>query len=203
MRDKAFSLGMAGRLLAAWILFSSLGAGASAQVPGFPEQAGQGAFLLELGGRPFVFGSASYERALGPRLSAGLGLGLAYASSGVITREAGGVTQEGRYLDLGSSQLLYANYLAGQGRHRLLLTAGLTHYLELAFRRYGSERTLGTDSQLEWNAGVGYQLSGRRVFGRFTGYVLSLPDPVGWLPKFMPWVGLGVGWRLGPPAGPE
>jgi len=88
------------------------------------------------------------------------------------------------------------NYFIGKKRNQLLLTAGLTNFLGTYRNKYPSETVRFAEAQLEWNAGIGYQYSANRFFFRITGYILSLPEPSGWFPEYMPWAGISTGIKL-------
>lgn len=156
-------------------------------------QKGQHTIHAELGGRAFIWGSVNYEYHLANRLSLGAGLGLANAQRGDITREVNGATETGKYFDLYNSSTLYANYFAGSDRHQLVLSAGLTNYQEYHRNVYPSGRESGLDMQVKPHLGMGYQYNGRDVFARLMGYYMGMPEPSGWFPSSMPWIGISVG----------
>lgn len=151
----------------------------------------------EIGGRTIKYGSFNYEYALHKQISLGCGIGLIYFQKGDITRNNNGNQETGKYLELATSQMIYGNYfIIGKNKHQLFLTAGLTNFLFTYRNKYSSEIELDSDSQLEWNAGIGYQFSVKRIFLRFTGYCISLPEPTGWFPKYIPWIGISMGLRI-------
>ena len=76
---------------------------------------------LELLGRGFIFGSVNYEHFLTEEISLGLGFGVLSIQNGEITRSNNGIVERGRYLDSGTSQMLYGNYYLGQKRHQLFV----------------------------------------------------------------------------------
>jgi|TARA_B110000977_G_scaffold158271_1_gene201633 hypothetical protein len=150
----------------------------------------------EIGGRTLKYGSLNYEYALHKRISLGCGIGLIYFQKGDITRNNNGNPETGKYRDLGTSQMIYGNYFIGKNKHQLHLTAGLTNFLFTVRNKYPSETESSSESQLEWNAGIGYQLSVKRIYLRLTGYCISLPEPTGWFPKYMPWIGISMGLKI-------
>jgi hypothetical protein len=152
--------------------------------------------FTEVGGRTLVFGSLNYEYALSKNLSLGCGLGFIGFRKGAISRVTHGDQETGNYRETATSQLVFANYLVGSERHKLLLTAGLTNFLQTSRSRYPSGTVSSVDSQVEWNAGIGYQLELDKMYFRLTGYCLSMPDPTGWFPKYIPWAGISVGLKL-------
>lgn len=154
------------------------------------------ALHAEIGGRTFIWGSINYEYKLTKRISVGGGLGIINIQSGLITRQNNGADETGNYLDIATSQMVYGNYFLGRRVHKLYFTGGLTNFLALETNRYPSENEFNADAELQWNAGIGYQLSIKRVFFRLTGYVLSMPQPSAWFPKYMPWVGITYGYRM-------
>jgi hypothetical protein len=76
------------------------------------------------------------------------------------------------------------------------MTAGITNFLEYSRSKFPSEKLTDVDAQLEWNVGLGYQFATPKMYYRITGYCISLPDPHGWFPKYMPWAGLTVGYKF-------
>lgn len=152
--------------------------------------------FAEVGGRTLVFGSVNYQYTLGKNFAVGAGLGLANVQSGTISRVTNGNPETGDYLELATSQMIFGNYFVGGDRHKLLLTAGLTNFLISGRNKYPSETVRFLDSQVEWNAGIGYHLELNKLFLRVTAYCLSLPDPTGWFPKYIPWAGVTAGLKL-------
>ena len=148
---------------------------------------------LELGGRTLLFGSLNYEYQILDKVSIGGGLGVINLSRGQITRDNGGMDETGNYLDISTSQMLYGNYFMGRNKHKMLLTAGLTNFLQTYRNTYPSETVIGRDLQVQWNAGLGYQFTGKQNYFRLTGYVLKMPQPSGWFPPYIPWFGLTTG----------
>jgi len=151
---------------------------------------------LELLGRTFLFGSLNYEYALNQKASFGAGLGLINFQIGDILRQNNGAPEEGRFRDISSSQMIYGNYFIGKKKHQLHLTAGLTHFLFTNRNKYDSETEFSAETHLEWNAGVGYQLVGERIYFRATAYVISLPESSSWFPRYMPWAGVSLGYKI-------
>ncbi len=152
--------------------------------------------FTEVGGRTVVFGSLNYEYALSENFSLGAGFGMINYQTGTILRVTDGTSETGNYSESATSQLVFANYLVGSERHKLLLTAGLTHFLQTSKSRYPSGTVSSVDAQVEWNAGIGYQLELNKMFFRLTGYCLGLPEPTGWFPKYIPWAGVTAGLKL-------
>ena len=151
---------------------------------------------IELGGRTCIYGSLNYEYALYKQISLGFGIGLINFYKGDIIRNNNGNSETGKYLDIIGSQMIYGNYFIGKNKHQLHLTAGLTNVLFTSRNRYPSETESWSESQLEWNAGIGYQLSFKKTYLRLTGYCISLPEPSGWFPKYMPWIGISMGVKV-------
>ncbi|PLX08836.1 MAG: hypothetical protein C0596_05950 [Marinilabiliales bacterium] len=150
----------------------------------------------ELLGRTIIFGSINYEYTINDGFSIGAGLGVNSVLSGQTNRINNGETETGKYFDTGSAQMLFANYFRGNDRHKLFFTIGITNFL-LTYRNiYPSETIVQWDPQLEWNAGLGYQFAGHSTFLRASIYCISMPDPVGWFPKYFPWFGLSVGYKF-------
>jgi|GEM_PF-1524132 len=150
----------------------------------------------EIGGRTFVWGSMNYEYAFGNRIAVGGGLGMINLMSGEISRFYNGATETGKYLDIATTQMIYGNYFVGKNRHQIYFTGGLTNFLVTYRNKYPSETVFSAEAQLEWNAGIGYQFSGKRTFFRITGYCISMPGPSDWFPEFMPWAGVSVGFNI-------
>ena len=189
--------------LIAALYFAPANIKAQDSIPGYdfvtvvpPKVRSKHSLNLESFGRSFLFGSLSYEYSINRSFSAGIGLGLAYVGAGEILRSNNGEPESGRYFETASSQMIYGMYFLGPNRHRLLLTAGLTNFLTTDRYSYPSEVHRSADAQIEWNAGLGYQFLWPRVNLRLIGYVISLPDPHGWFPKYMPWAGLTVGYKI-------
>lgn len=151
---------------------------------------------IELIGRTIIFGSVNYEYALLDQLSIGGGLGLISFLNGNITRSINGETEEGKYFDTSTSQLLFANYFLGRGKHQCIITAGVTGFLFTYHRRYPSENTNSSEFQIQWNTGVGYQYSAKSFYYRATAYLISMPEPTGWFPRYIPWIGFSIGYRI-------
>lgn len=147
-------------------------------------------------GRTFVFGSLNYEFMLRENISIGSGIGLINFQKGIIRRNVNGVTESGQYTDISSSQMIFGNYFVGKKNHKMLLTLGLTNFLFTYQRNYNNKKNISAEAQLEWNAGLGYQLSTEIVFCRLAAYLISMPDPTGWFPKYMPWLGLSIGVKI-------
>ena len=150
----------------------------------------------ELLGRAFLFGSLNYEYAINRSFSVCAGIGVTNVQSGTITRDNNGQSEEGRYFDSGTSQMIFGNYFVGKHRHKGFVTAGVTHFLITSRNKYPSETVRSAESNFEWNAGLGYQFAAKRTYYRVTGYVVSLPEPSAWFPPYMPWGGLTVGVKL-------
>lgn len=149
---------------------------------------------IEAFGRSFFFGSLNYEYAFTDRISAGLGLGFAQLTTGSIERNNEGQTEYGRYFDTFTTQMLYVNYdLWKRNKHSIYATAGLTAYTETYRNKYPSETQFSVYSQVQWTAGVGYEFNSGKFFFRATPYVLAMPEPSGWFPPYMPWLGLSAG----------
>lgn len=158
--------------------------------------AGPHSLHVELAGRTFLFGSVNYEYAVNQKFSIGSGLGIINIQAGEITRDLNGSPETGTYLDMATSQMIYGNYFIGKKRNQLVLTAGVSNFLVTYRNRYPSETIRSAEAQLAWNAGIGYQHSANRYFFRFTAYLLSLPEPSGWFPEYMPWAGISTGFKL-------
>lgn len=150
----------------------------------------------EIGGRTFFFGSFNYEFQLHKRISVGTGIGLINVQQGDIYRVFNSIEEKGRYLDVATTQMVFGNYFIGQNKHKLIITAGVTNFLFLNRNKYPSETVRSNESELEWNAGLGYQFSSKVMFYRLSGYVLSIPGSSDWFPKYIPWAGITIGWRL-------
>lgn len=150
----------------------------------------------ELGGRTFIFGSLNYEYAVLQNVSVGVGLGMINLQRGEITRSNNGVQEIGSYFDLGTTQMVYGNYFIGGDKHQLLLTAGVTHFFLSYKNKFPSETLKTRNSQILWNAGVGYQYSTKKWYYRLTGYCIQMPQPSGWFPKYMPWGGVSIGYKF-------
>lgn len=159
-------------------------------------QKGQQTLHLEAFGRGFLFGSLNYEYHVHNRVALGGGLGLAHIGVGEITRNVNGTPETGRYFDMASTQMLYGTYFIGKKSHKMLLTAGLTHFGALYRNTYPTSNEVTIESQIQPCAGVGYQYERNRWSGRLTAYYMAMPQPAGWFPDYMPWLGASVGYRL-------
>lgn len=178
------------------LLFSSISFGQTDLLSKDNNPQGKHSLNLELLGRTFIFNSFNYEYTIKDNISLGAGFGVFSVLRGTIMRDNNGQTETGKYFDTGTSQMLYANYFIGRNKHKLLFTAGITNFLNTYRNTYPSETVVQWDSQLEWNAGIGYEYSTNKTFLRATAYCISMPDPTGWFPKYMPWGGLSVGYRF-------
>jgi hypothetical protein len=125
-----------------------------------------------------------------------LGLGLINILWGDITRNNNGAPEAGRYFDMGSTQMIYGNYFIGKRKHKLYFTGGLTNLLITSRNTYQLETVLSRDLHLDWNAGMGYQYTGLHTFYRLAAYVVGLPGPSSWFPRYMPWIGISIGYRF-------
>jgi hypothetical protein len=150
---------------------------------------------LELLGRSLVFGSVDYEYALAPKFAVGVGLGFAAFQKGDITRNVTGRDETGKYFDTSTTQAVFANYFIGKRNHKVIITSGLTNFMSTYRNTYPKEKVSSLESNIHWNAGLGYQFTGRRMFYRITGYIINLPES-DWFPKVVPWGGLSFGWKL-------
>jgi hypothetical protein len=180
-------------------------------IQSFPQNASEGEDLLldektkhetrhfihtELAGRSTIWGSLNYEYAIVPQFRLGLGAGIIFLSKGQITRDNNGTSETGTYFEMSTTQMLYGNYFIGQNKHKLLLTAGITNFLINNRNKYPTETLNSAEAQIEWNAGIGYQYNAKNTFYRFTAYCISMPDPSGWFPKYIPWAGFTIGFNL-------
>lgn len=154
------------------------------------------AMVLEVGGKTLIFGSLAYERNLRPSFSLGVGVGVLNVASGDIIRDLNGSNERGRYFESATSQFLYGNYFWGGPNHQGFVTIGLTHFLLSDRQNYPSERLHHIDSDLEGNLGLGYQLDKGKLFFRATAYVLSLRGNSAYIPDYLPWAGLSMGWYI-------
>jgi hypothetical protein len=150
----------------------------------------------EIGGRTFIMGSFNYEYSLDKNFSFGCGLGLIFLQRGDIFRNVNGIQEKGKYFEANTSQMIYASYFLGKEKHHLYFTAGLTHFLFLNRNSYPSGTIFSTEAHIELNGGIGYQFSTNSMYYRFTAYVISMPEPSGWFPNYMPWLGITTGFRF-------
>ena len=151
---------------------------------------------LEAGGRTLIIGSLNYEFLLYDRLALDVGIGFNSMSRGEVIRNNNGVTETGTYFDLYSAHLFSATYFIGKRKHKILLTAGTTNFRRYDKDVYPSETIVERDKSLEWNAGIGYQFTGERMYFRATAYFLSLPNISVYAPDYLPWIGLTIGHKL-------
>jgi hypothetical protein len=151
---------------------------------------------IEILGRTIIWGSLNYEYKILKSISIGSGLGFTNILKGEIFRDNGGVPETGKYLDIGTSQMIYANYFPGKNKHQLFFTAGLTNFMMIYRKKFTSGTDYSVESQVKWNAGIGYQFSGNKTFFRFTAYCIRMPDPSGWFPEIIPWAGISIGLIL-------
>jgi len=179
-----------------WVVAQEAADSVDLQLLNEANQESKHTLLTEIGGRTFIFGSLNYEYALLQNVSIGVGLGFINVQRGEIIRSNNGVQETGSYFDLGTTQMIYGNYFIGRDKHKLILTAGLTNFLFSYRAKYPSGTLQSRSSQTEWNAGIGYQFSTEIMYFRLTGYCISMPDPSGWFPKYMPWGGISIGYKL-------
>ncbi len=151
---------------------------------------------IEALGRTIIWGSVNYEYFIHWNTSIGGGFGISYFSNGDIYRDNNGISEKGRYLDISTSQMLYGNYFFGKRKHQFFLTGGITNFLDVYRRKYPSETKYSSESQIKWNAGIGYQYSCKKTYFRLTVYCIRMPDPSGWFPEIIPWAGVSVGVKL-------
>jgi len=152
--------------------------------------------LLEAGGRILVFGSLNYEYSLHKRVSMGVGFDIPNFHSRDITRTIAGIEETGTLSRTSTSQMIYLNYFIGKTKHKLLFTAGLTNLLTTSKYKYPSGKETSVDTEIQWNTGLGYQLSIKRIDFRLTGYCISATKDVDWGPGYFIWAGLSVGYRF-------
>ncbi len=112
---------------------------------------------IEILTRTFVFSSINYEYSLSRNTSLGVGIGLICILGGDILRDNNAAPEEGRYLDVGSTQMIYGNYFFGKRNHKVYLTGGLTNFLITSRNTYQSETELSRELPLDWNTGMGCQ----------------------------------------------
>jgi len=151
---------------------------------------------FEILGRTIIWSSVNYEYKILNNLSIGGGLGMNYLSKGDIFRDNNGISEKGRYLEIGASQMIYGNYFLGKTKHKFFFTGGATNFLDINKRKYPSETQYSAESQIKWNVGIGYQYSAKTTYFRFTTYCIRMPDPSGWFPEVIPWAGISVGKNL-------
>jgi len=151
---------------------------------------------IEIFGRTIIWGSLNYEYSFLKNLSIGSGLGFSNCISGNIIRYDNGIQETGKYLDLGTSQMLYGNYFYGKSKHQILFTAGLTNFMMIYKRKYPSGNDNTIENQIKWNAGLGYQFSGNNTFFRLTLYCIRMPDSSGWFPEIIPFAGISIGLKI-------
>jgi hypothetical protein len=151
---------------------------------------------LEVGGRTLIIGSLNYEFLLYDRFALGVGVGLNSISRGEIIRNNDGATETGNYFDLYSAHLFSGTYFIGKRKHKLLLTAGMTNFRSYQKEVFPSETIVERAKSLQWNAGIGYQFTGRRMYFRSTAYFLALPNISVYAPDYLPWIGLTVGYKV-------
>ncbi|MFK7783674.1 MAG: hypothetical protein AB8B56_01090 [Crocinitomicaceae bacterium] len=151
---------------------------------------------LEAGGRTLIMGSLNYEFLLYDRFALGVGIGFNSIARGEIIRNNNGVTETGTYFDLYSSHLFSGTYFVGKGKHKMLITAGITNFRRYDKVVYPSETIIGRAKDLQWNAGIGYQFTSKRMYFRTTAYFLALPNISIWAPDYLPWIGLTAGYKL-------
>jgi hypothetical protein len=147
-------------------------------------------------GRSIIWMSFNYEYQIIKNISLGTGFGFTDLSSGVIMNDSNGVIESGRYTELLTSQMIFANYFVGKKQHRLYLTAGLSNFWSWTRHKFDSGSNVFSDAQVRWNAGIGYHYSGQKMYFRLTGYVLRLPEPTGIFPRIAPWVGVSLGYKF-------
>jgi hypothetical protein len=152
---------------------------------------------LEVGGRTLIIGSLNYEFLLYDRFALGVGVGLNSIARGQTIRNNEGVTETGRYFDVYSAHLFSGTYFIGKRKHKMLLTAGITNFRRYQKDVYPSETIVERAKSLQWNAGIGYQFTGRRMYFRSTAYFLALPNISVYAPDYLPWIGLTVGYKVG------
>lgn len=151
---------------------------------------------LELGGRILFIATLNYEYSLTDRLTISGGWGINSIDRSEIIRNNNGVTEKGQYFGLYSAAPISGMYLFGKYRHRLLLTTGLTYYWRHETMKYPSEKIVESAYDVQWNAGIGYQLTGMRTYLRTTMYCLALPNISRYAPSYLPWLGVCLGYKL-------
>ena len=154
----------------------------------------QNAVLFEALGRTVIAGSGNYERTFKGRFRVGFGLGVVYVNSGTIKN----VNEEGRYLNMATSQMIYGTCLFGQKRHKPYITVGLTNFFMTDRNSYPSGTELWREANFEVSGGFGYQFNLKRQFIRTTLYVCGLPVSKnnGWFPQYLPWAGVSYGFKF-------
>ena len=151
---------------------------------------------VEAFGKSILWGTVNYEYQPFSSISFGAGFGYTYFGSGQINRIHNDNEEIGQYLDLSTSQMLYANYFLGKNKHQMLFTAGLTNFWAWTRQTFPTETIFHSDTQIRWNFGLGYQYSKNSVYFRTTAYVLRMPEPTGWFPKIFPWLGVSLGYKF-------
>ncbi|MEL6533836.1 MAG: hypothetical protein AAFQ98_00425 [Bacteroidota bacterium] len=178
------------------LLFSTVASYGETINPVAEADSSKHSLQIELAGRTFVFSSVLYEYALWDQFSLGAGLGILFLDTGEIIRDNNGMVESGNYFDMSTTQMLYGTYFIGKRQHKLLLTGGITNFLQTYRNRYPTEVVSGANAQQGWNAGVGYQFTKDQTFFRATGYLLAFPEPSEFLPQYLPWIGISGGIKL-------
>ena len=151
---------------------------------------------MEAFGRTFFFGSFNYEYSIIPNFSLGAGIGVLQLQQGNITRNNQSLSEQGRYFDAVTTQMIYVNYFFGKNRHKGIFSVGGTNLLTLGRNKYPSETESYSSSILLPNLGLGYQFSSKKMYYRLMAYCLYMPQPSTWFPSVIPWAGLSVGYRI-------
>lgn len=151
---------------------------------------------IEIGGRTLIIASLNYEYLIRDKVSIGAGWGLNSIDRGNIIRNNNGITETGDYFDIYSTVNFSGIYFIGEGKHKLLLTGGITHFWRHEKINYPSETIVSNESDTKWNAGVGYQFTRKRFYFRATAYCLALPQVSQYAPDYIPWLGLTLGYQF-------
>ena len=121
---------------------------------------------IELFGKGFWFGCASYEYNVKPNFMLGAGLGFKGYLHAQSNRMHDGVSETGEYTDLYLFVPVYAMYKTGKKKHHILVTAGNSFISLFYYNDYPSETMLNHQLILSPFAGIGYEFEPGTYFYR-------------------------------------
>lgn len=174
------------------ILLFSLSLKAQEEIKSTEKTFSKHSVNIELFGKGFWFGSASYEYNVKPNFILGAGLGYRGYLSGQSNRSVDGISETGSYKDLYLFIPVYAMYKLGKKKHHLVATVGNSFISLYYYNDYPSETMLNHQLIMSPFAGLGYEFEPGRYFYRINIYAEYLGDNA-WYPTVIPWLGFSFG----------
>ena len=161
----------------------------------FAQMTGQ-TVSLWLGGKSGFYG-IGYEQIYNEDYIVGSGLGTVIVRTGKSIRtidyqKPTEYTESGTYTDISFMTPFYGGMSFGD-RHRFNVYAGLTLYFDFYFTKYPSGKERNANLLAVPFIGTGYELRTDKYRFNSSIYLARLGPESGWLPPYIPWLGIGFG----------